>query len=103
MTSREALALADVTLDVANDAPDSDLETFAACCRNGGDLAADNTLYAAMVPRVQSVGFDPTIILVIIQAIMALFDNCPQPNAAMMKRRGVLARSRLAAAIRRAA
>jgi len=44
-------------------------------------------------------GFDPTIIITVIAALIQLFQNCKKPTPTQLKRRGLLVRARLNAAL----
>lgn len=57
-----------------------------------------STAHAA---KSRTYGFDPTVIVAIISAIMTLLQNCKKPTPATLKKPGLFGRARLNAEIKR--
>lgn len=87
---------------------DKVVEAFAAdCCGlRGSDGSGERAFESGMTNKLASMGFDPTTIIAIIQAIVSLFSNCPAPPSPAQLRSGFLQfhwRRQVALAVRRAA
>jgi len=104
----EAFKAADMAFAVADESTPDMIEAFGRdCCDCCGGVGATGmgaeAFESSYSQKLAGLGFDPTIIITIINIIMGLFKDCPKPPTASQVRHRFGNRLRVARAIREAA